>query len=188
MKKNYMDQSTFASDPGNVSLSKRKFKTLRDEVLKIPFLKRKDYNKQYERLNQFLSYGDTQPAIVCSIDPLIISAYSDEMDAVLLLRFPDIMRQMYHLETGMRLVCSNVYFRDPDIAYDIKVGEDYQERYTDFQPMVQLFLADEEELIRNRVLLVEEETWERVEQLTGERLQRINRIGTRNGFFYLLEF
>lgn len=54
---------------------------LRDDVLKVPFLKKGYYNRQFERINQYLAYGDTQPAVVSSLNPLVISAYSDEMDA-----------------------------------------------------------------------------------------------------------
>ncbi|MDE6626165.1 MAG: hypothetical protein K2K56_07330 [Lachnospiraceae bacterium] len=183
--KNYMDQTTSAQNAGEVHLSKRKFKELRDDVLKVPFLKKGYYNRQFERINQYLAHGDTQPAVVTSLNPLVISAYSDEMDAVVLLRFPYEMQNMYILKKGMRLVTSNVYFRGSQIAADIIVGEKYLNRWVDFIPMVQLFLSDDEEFIKQRIGMFQEEMWERVEILTEKRIKQNNNIKMRNGFYYL---
>lgn len=183
--KNYMDQTTFAENAGGVHLSKKKFKNLRDNVLKVPFLKKGYYNRQFERINQYLAYGDTQPAVVSSLNPLVISAYSDEMDAVVLLRFPNEMQKMYTLEKGMRLVTSNVYFRGSQIAPDIIVGENYLNRWIDFIPMVQLFLSDNEEFIKRRIGLFSEERWQRLEILTEKRIEQNYYIKMRDGFYYL---
>lgn len=183
--KNYMDQTTFAENAGEVNLSKRKFKELRDDILKVPFLKKGYYNRQFGRISQYLAYGDTQPAIVSSLNPLVISAYSDEMDAVVLLKFPSEMQNMYALNEGMRLVTSNVYFRGSQIAADITVGEKYLNRWIDFIPMVQLFLSDDEEFIKQRIGLLQEELWRRLEFLTEKRMAQNDNIKMRNGFYYL---
>ena len=188
MKKSYLDPSTSAENAGGVHLSKKKFKQIRDDFMKVPFLKRSAYNKQYERINQYLAYGDTQPAIVISTNPLTISAYSDEMDAVLLLCFPNELVKQYDLKKGTRLVTSNVYRTGNRIVRDIIAGDGYMERYINFTPMVQLFLSDQEEYVRERTHLFEEERWQRLQLLTEEKMTQYPNIKKRDGFYYLWDF
>lgn len=144
---------------------------------------KKAYNDQFDRVDEFLSHGDTQPAIVKSVDPLIISAYSDELDAVVFLRFPDVLVDKYKLKINDRLVTSNTYTLLVDrVEKDISPGEFWLERYSDFSPLVQLFLSDEEDFIRKRIELFDEDKWKRVEMLTQEKHNN-GKFVCRYGFY-----
>lgn len=180
----YVDPNSFADNAGGISVSKKKFTYIRDKVLKIPFLKKIDYNRQFDRVNAFLCQGDTQPALVISLHPLVISAYSDEMDAVVLLQFPDKLADMYGLREGTRLVTSNVYRygTGSEVASDIIPGSGYMHRYSNVIPIVQLFFSDDEEYIKSRIRLFDEDQWDRLQALTEEKLR--HNIKMRDGFYY----
>ena len=186
--RNYVDRSIEAENAGGIKLSRKKFKQIRDEMIKVPFLQRMSYNRQYRRIKEYLMYGDTQPAVVVSTSPLIISAYSDEMDAVLLLCFPSVLVTTYNLKVGTRLVTSNIYFTGNKVVRDIIVGENYQERYINFIPIVQLFLSDQERFVRGRTELFKEEEWDRLNLLTEQKRKEYPNIKMRDGFFYLQNF
>lgn len=179
---NYVDSNTFAENAGGVKLSEEKFRQMRDEILKMSFVQKMQYNRNFQRIDDYMTNGDTQPAIVYSVKPLIISAYSDEMDGVVFLEFPDRLAEMYNLHTGMRLVTSNVYNCGFKIAKDINTGAGYLKRYTDFTPIVQLFLTKDEDYVMKRTELFDENVWDRVKQLTEKYSQSGNKA--RKGFYY----
>lgn len=179
----YTDPNTYAENSGNVELSERKFAQVRDDILELPVLEKSRYNSNFERINEFMMKGDTQPAIVYSVNPLIISAYSDEMDGVVFLEFPERLAEIYNLHEGMRLVTSNVYKYGSKTVRDINAGVGYLKRYSDFTPIVQLFLTDREDYAMRRTELFDEEVWDRVNFLTEEYSHSGNKA--REGFFYL---
>ncbi len=179
----YTDNITFAENAGNVELSKEKFAQVRDDILKLSCLKKFIYNSNFECINEFMVEGDTQPAVVYSVAPLIISAYSDEMDGVVFLEFPDRLAEMYDLKKGMRLVTSNIYKYGKKTVKDINAGVAYLKRYSDFTPIVQLFLTDSENYAMRRTELFDEEKWDRVNRLTEEYSRSCNEA--RKGFYYM---
>ncbi len=136
-------------------------------------------------VSDVLKNGDTQPALVCSADPFLVSAYSDEMDAVVMLEFPKELMIRYGLSVGSRLVTSNFYApgSGSDASDDIFIGEGYMHRYRNFLPVVQLFLASDDEWIRTRIFLFDAERWSRVEALTKDYLERHPGV-QREGFYY----
>ena len=105
------------------------------------------------------------------------------MDAVVLLRFPDTFVNQYSLYPGMRLTTSNVYFMDAQCAGDIFVGEHYSRQYTDFMPIVQLFLGKKDEKILAKAELFDENTWNRVREQANEYVNQHPEL-YRDGFFY----
>lgn len=179
---NYTDPTTFAENSGNVKLSETKFAQVRDDILKLSGLEKSNYNSNFERINEFIMEGDTQPAVVYSVAPLIISAYSDEMDGVVFLEFPDQLTEMYDLQKGTRLVTSNMYKYGNKPVKDINAGDDYLKRYSDFTPIVQLFLTDSENYAMRRTELFDEQVWDRVNRLTEEYSRSGNEA--REGFYY----
>ncbi|MCM1132777.1 MAG: hypothetical protein NC340_04830 [Ruminococcus flavefaciens] len=180
---NYVDPGTFAENAGNVGLSAEKFIQVLYGIIKVPFLVKATYNSNFERINDYMMNGDTQPAVVYSVKPLIISAYSDEMDGVVFLEFPEQFAEKYNLYEGMRLVTSNVYQYGKRPVKDINAGAGYLKRYSDFTPIVQLFLTDSENYARRRTMLFGEEVWDRVNLLTEEYARSGKK--PRRGFYYL---
>lgn len=184
---NYVDPNTVASTPTSMNLSRDKFVHLRDEVLRISPFKKIYYNKQFKRINQYLLNGDTQPAVVVSLDPLIISAYSTDMDAVLLLRFPKELVNMYNLKKGMRLVTTNIYYEGDKVAKDIIPGEEYTHDWVNYVPMIPLFLCDDEAALRQLPEMFDEMLWTKVIRMTEEKSAN-KKIKCRDGFYYFTKF
>ena len=171
-----------AENQANVKFSYKKYYSFRNKI-NTKFSGRFYSDMRIDFVTRALRYGDTQPALVISVNPLQIAAYSDEMDAVVLLRFPDTFVNQYSLYPGMRLTTSNVYFMDAQCAGDIFVGEHYSRQYTDFMPIVQLFLGKKDEKILAKAELFDENTWNRVREQANEYVNQHPEL-YRDGFFY----
>ena len=179
-----------ADNPANVKLKYKKFYQVRKLACNgVKEQMQFDMNTRF--LGNVLLFGDTQPAIVQSVAPLTISAYSDEMDAVIFLRFPDELAQTYGLTKGARLVTATSYVEyRGNVASDIFPGPGFSRQYGDFIPVVQLFFGGKKQVffaggdneIRERTSIFGEDTWKRVEQLTEEYAAR-NLF--RDGVFYM---
>ena len=114
-----------------------------------------------------LSGGDTQPAVVYSTSPLIISVYSDEFDAVRFFRFPDELAVRYSLNETTMMTASCMY--DPrklDVPDDLFPGENASYDYCDFIPFIHLFLAKDDGRLRDRTDHFSAAEWDHVEKLT----------------------
>lgn len=181
----FLNPDTVAENPGDIRLSAKKYKQIKKllgnnavSFMQSFFLKK--------RINEYLNMGDTQPAVVVSVSPLTVAAYSDEMDAVVMLRFPEVLAEQYALKQGTRLVTSNVYSfrRGFNVASDIFIGKNYLNRYSDFIPMVSLFLSDDELFVKNRTKLFDEKVWERVNRKAQRYITNHPDL-YRNGFYYL---
>lgn len=176
---------TYADHQASVKFSYKKYYSFRNRI-NAKFSGRFYSDMQIERVTNALFYGDTQPALVVSIDPLLVAAYSDEMDAVIILRFPTEFVEKYDLTVGTRLTTSNVYFEGEQIASDIFIGAGYLHRWIDFMPIVQIFLGKGDDKIRAKVELFSEDTWNRVAVLAEQYIYEHPML-CRDGFFYFLK-
>ncbi len=179
-----------ADNPSNVKLKYKKFYQVRKLVCKT-VKEQMAYDMNTQLLGNILLKGDTQPAVVCSLDPFIVSAYSDEFDAVIFLRFPKELAETYGLSAGDRLVTACNYVADGGKpAGDLFPGPSASGAYTDFVPVVQLFFAGKKQFlfaggddgIRARPSIFGENVWSRVDELTREYAQKGL---SRDGFFYM---
>lgn len=171
-----------AENQGKVKFSYKKYYSFRNKI-NTKFSERFFSDMQIESVTRALFYGDTQPAVVVSTDPLLIAAYSDEMDAVVVLRFDSEFVQQYNLVPGERLTTSNVYFTGAEFARDIFIGEHYCNRYVDFVPIVQLFLGKKDDKIRAKTELFNEDVWSIVTDKANDYI-KLHPDLSRDGFFY----
>ena len=174
--------ATQAENQAKVKFSYKKYYSFRNRI-NATFPERFHSDMQIEFVSRTLFYGDTQPAVILSTNPLQIAAYSDEMDAVIVLSFPPEFVEKYNLVPGMRLTTSNMYFTGNEIAKDIFVGKNYCNHYVDFVPIVQLFLGKKDDKILAKTELFSEETWSRVMDQAQEYLREHPNF-CRDGFFY----
>lgn len=183
----FMNQDSYAENPGNVNLSRKKCRQLKKRLCKN-FVLKINFDLNRIPVSRWIRFGDTQPAFVYSVDPLTISVYSDEMDAVIFLRFPDFLVEQYGLKEGEVLAATNVYSENSEgkTADDIFVGEHYLGRYHDFTPMIQLFLSDDEATAKRNTGLFHPETLLRVQALTAEYADRHSGL-FREGFYYFFQ-
>ena len=151
-----------ASNQANVKFSHKKYYSFRKRISPT-FGGRFHADMCIDFVARALCYGDTQPALITSLSPLTIAAYSDEIDGVLMLRFPDEFVDKFNLYPGMRLTTSNVYFRHEEFPADILVGENFSRNYNDFLPVVQLFLGKNDKKIKAKTQLFGEDVWKHVE-------------------------
>lgn len=180
----YSDASSFAGDPGRLTLSKSKWKDI-GRFYKLNIFQRIELNSRKKLVRERICYGDTQPAVVMSVDPLLIASYADEMDAVVILRFPAQYAAKYSLKLYDRLICVNTYADTThNIPHDIYVGKHYLKRWSNFAPSVAEFLSDDKEIIEKHKATMPESLWLYVKSL-GEEYLTVHKNKTRLGFWFL---
>ena len=155
-----------AGNPGKVKFSHKKYYSFRNKI-NTKFSEKYFSDMQIELVSQILMFGDTQPATVVSTAPLLIAAYSDEMDGVVMLRFDESFAEQYDLHPGDRLTASCVYFGGTKVAQDIFNGAGWTHNFANFAPIIQLFLGKKDDKIREKTALFPEETWEKVAALAA---------------------
>ncbi|MEO7717228.1 MAG: hypothetical protein ABIY70_13585 [Capsulimonas sp.] len=154
---------TVASSPGGVTLSRAKLQRLCPEfggsgtVARIEDVLN-DRGGDISRMADHLQNGDSRAAVVVCVAPLLVSAYTDELDCVALLRFPDIFVRDYQLALGSRLLTVNRYGGGP-LARDLENGPASHHRWSNFQPLIADFLSDDRERIAFRKSQITEDEW-----------------------------
>lgn len=171
-----------AENPGRVRFSYKKYYSFRNKVNKT-FSERFRSDMMINYVAQVLLYGDTQPCVVVGLNPLRVAAYSDEMDAVVILDFPVEFVEKYNLSIGSRLTSSNTYQIYEKVAPDVFPGFGYLGHYSDFMPVVQLFVGKTDKIIAKNVSVFPEETWEKVNAKANEYLLNHSDM-VRPGFYY----
>lgn len=186
----YTDSSTYASCPGRLKLSESKWKDIK-KFYKLGLLGRLKLDRKKAMVREYISYGDTQPAIVMSVNPLLIAAYSDEMDAVILLKFPCGFAEKNNLKLHDRLITVNTYVRMPSgVGYDrlksddIFFGKNYLGRWKDVNPIVGDFISLETVKIEKHKQAIPESLWRYVKALGEDYLNNHKELA-RKGFWFL---
>src|SRR5262249_13829871 len=96
-----LDDSTSASDPGGVSVSHKKLRLLRPDLYGLRGLVHRVRSglgygfPQRVYIEEQLQHGDSRAAVVVLTKPLLVAAYTDELDCVALLRFPEYLVEDY---------------------------------------------------------------------------------------------
>jgi len=178
------DDNTYASDPGEVSLSLAKLERLAPELCTVDRglkqlwkrvrgedpMTEEDVQWWRTNLSEHLAGGDSRAAVVVSVAPLVVAAYTDELDCVILLRFPSDYAGAYELRVGSRLLTVNRYaYLEDGMAPDAYHGPLSFKRYGDFTPYVAEFYSDDLERIARRKAEILEPEWARCE-LMGKLL------------------
>ncbi len=177
-----MNNEVVASDPGGVVLSLDKLRVLDPELFPendIPGLIFKVRNRKglkFWRLHikEHLLYGDSRAAMVASVKPLRVAAFSGEFDCVVLLEYPNSFVVKYGLKPGMKLLTVNTYeYMTPaGVASDITLGPRAYGRWANYSPLIAEFLSDDMKRINQRKREIDNEEWKRCAKLTQEYLNR----------------
>jgi len=93
-----------ASDPGELWLSHEKLWRFHPELYPGRHRPEPDGKYRVAAVEQHLYHGDTRAAIVLSTEPLLVAAYTDELDCVAVLKFPSDLAGEYQLKEGSRLL------------------------------------------------------------------------------------
>lgn len=120
-------------------------------------------------------FGDANPALVAAVRPdLIVSAYSGDIDCVVLLRFPseigDALILEHNLKPGRRLITLNSYRDEEHIAPDLTPGPEYT-AWQNYNPYIAEFLADDAARLAKLHEDMPEWAWQRCKELTVAALK-----------------
>jgi hypothetical protein len=160
---------TRASDPGRLQLSMAKLKKLQPELFGLrSFFVRFSWNKKslgakqtIEMIAEHMHSGDSRAAVVINEKPLVVAAYTDELDCVALLQFPDWLTDECSLKTGGRLLTVNTYGKRPRPSADLVPGPAALGRWTFFFPIIAEFVADSAQAITMRKQTISEQEWQK---------------------------
>jgi len=128
------------------------------------------------RIKEHMLYGDSQPAVVISKHPLIIAAYSEDIDCVVLLNFPEGYTEFYNLGIKSKLVAVNTYLRTEEFQKDITPGPNCHNTWTGYTPIIAEFITDDVNALENKKQEIDNEIWEYVYKLGIEHQK--NKPGT----------
>ena len=164
-----LDDTAVASFPAGVRLSHAKLRKLQPELYSplAKWIYRRRTAEWLTLIKEHLLYGDSRAAVVVSTSPLIVAAYTDEIDCVALLRFDDSFVSEYALEIGSRLITANLYdyLAEPGYESDLIPGPATSERYGNFTPLIADFLTDDVERLAERKAEITADEWLRTETL-----------------------
>lgn len=153
-----------ASHAGRFKFSQERFRSLYPEYFR--FFGRKSpsddrtLDECYESLQDHLQRGDTRAAVVVSTDPILVAAFTDELDCIAMLQFPHRPKATGRLEVGSRLLTSNMYHNKLNIASDLRPGERDTQRFQNFHPVIADFFADDHFSVLQRKEAIAEDEWE----------------------------
>ncbi len=177
-----LDDSTFATDPGQIRLSRNKLRVLRPDLYGLSGLWQSvlAYFRlgwpQRTYIEEQLLCGDSRAAVVISTSPLLIAAYTDELDCIAMLRFPDEFTDEYDLQKGTRLLTVNCYGSLPDYDPDLILGPKLIDRWTGFHPLIADFLTDDGERVEARKKQITEDEWQRALDMGMEYAKRYPKV------------
>ncbi len=173
-----LDDSTTASDPGQIKLSMSKFRVLRPDLFGLSgiliSIRKFIRGGLSERIyaEEHLQFGDSRAAVVIAAGPLLIAAYTDELDCIALLRFPDDFTHAYTLSPGERLLTVNTYKDNSEYDSDLIIGPRMLNRWSGFYPLIAEFLTDDQKRLAERKSQINEKEWRRAEKMGRDYLKR----------------
>jgi hypothetical protein len=185
----YHDDRTRASDSVAVGLSEARLRRLQPELFgwRAWFTgvgwgdRRLGARQAREMIAEHLRFGDSRAAVVVKTIPtLLVAAYTDEQDAVLLLQFPQSLAEEHHLRSGSRLLTVNTYAGGQRMAPDIVEGPASTGRWSNFYPLIADFLSDDSQLIARRKDSIAEVEWQRAARF-ADALLRQEKVSFRDG-------
>lgn len=189
----YHDDSTAASNPGCARLSDAKLREIEPSLFEPRTFKcgplcEVDHPaaEMRERIAEHLELGDSRAAVVVSTRPLVVAAYSDDLDAAALLWFPPTFVSKYQLAVGSRLLTVNTYgdVRGdggvPFYAVDLVPGPQ-RRAWSNFSPLIADFLSDDLDRIEARKRSIDEAEWQRLRVLADQRVRSMGLDTARPG-------
>lgn len=155
----YTSNRALASDPGGVTIDPGRLRQLSPSLFGAGSLL-PSRAVMRKTLGAHLWNGDSRAAVVLSVEPLLVAAYSDDFDAVVVLRF-DPGPVDLPLQVGSRLLTINTYFSRGTTAPDIVRGPRASQDWSNFHPVIADFVAAERGRVEGRKTTITEPEWQR---------------------------
>jgi hypothetical protein len=114
-----------------------------------------------------LLLGDRSPAIVASETPLIVAAYSEEQDGIVMLKFDERQVDPKFRRVGTLLTTLNLDYSDRHgpLAADLRPGPKSAGRWTNFLPLIGEFLSRDTERLAQLKATIPNSWWRRLADL-----------------------
>jgi hypothetical protein len=163
----FFDPTTFATQPGGIGLSDAKMRRFHPELYGLTGLfharrfpgRGVSAHEARQMIHEHLRRGDSQPALVVSTRPLVVAAYTEDIDCVALLEFDEALALEHRLQQGSRLLTVNTYLDDAAGAHDLQPGPDRCGPWKNFWPCIAEFLSDDVEQIAQRKRDIAQNAW-----------------------------
>ena len=175
--------SAAASHPGGLTISAERLSELRPDLYTFLHRMRLRFGldwDQLEYLEGHLQNGDTRAAVVVSVAPLLVAAYTDELDGVAMLEFPIEFVEGYGLREGTRLLTVNSYTQLHEADDDVILGPKASGRWNGFNPIIADFVSDDDERIDRIKGKISEAEWQRTYRFGKKYLAQRPNV-TRDG-------
>lgn len=191
MARRKLQSDTAASNPGRMTVSKRKLKAFHPEFYgfyKILRMLMGKPNEIYEHIIDHMDMGDSQPAVVVSTFPLLVAAYTVDIDCVAMLHFDESLIDQFGLKEKSRLISVNTY--GTSVNSDLIPGINRFNSWNCFHPIIADFVSDDENSLREKKMSIEEAQWDYVYALGKDYLLRkpgIYRDGKPGNSRFVLE-
>lgn len=165
----YHDDRTAASDAVGISLSDERLCGIEPKlygwrsIFCRVLIHGRPYNARQARqlLAEHVRGGDSRAAMVVRRNPLLVAAYTDEQDCIVLLEFPRWLADEHHLDEGSKLLTINTYVHGGTPAADLVLGPNSLGRWTNFYPVIAQFVSDDRPRIENRMRAITTAEWDR---------------------------
>lgn len=169
---------SFSDNPAGIRPTKSMVKPLCPEIgsMKLGYIwKRFIFNLAnskplWKYFCEVMETHDANPAMVCSVKPLLVAAYSCDLDCAVLIRYPDEFVKRFNLQPKMRLLSVNSY--DVEKMADCVPGPRNSGLWGAFQPRIANFLSDDVKAIQRRMNSFSQTQWERVYPCAVEYAKR----------------
>lgn len=174
-----VNQNSSASDPGGVRIAIPKLRRLAPELFpawwkpwRWPDRLSGRCAAEIFNIGDRLIHGDSRAALVANEYPLLVSVYTDELDCVALLRFPQWLLDEYRLKKDDRLLAVFNYWQGTNVAPDLSNGPLSLRRYENLVVYIADFLSDDVDRIERRKAEISETEWQRTREFTDAYLLR----------------
>lgn len=183
----YYDKRSRASNAGKVTVSPARLSELEPMLAPPPPTLFSDhtYTILMETITEHMRVCDARAAVVVELNPLLVASYSDDLDAVVILQFPQWLVKTHKLEVGSRLLAVNSFSR-VIVGTDIVRGPKALNPWKNVFPIIADFVCDDPAQVSQAKAAIEETEWQHCLSLGQDYRQKYpTRI--RNGSPLLVE-
>lgn len=183
----YHDNRTHASNAGRITLSPTQLSELEPMLAPPPptIFSESTYTMLMESITEHLKMGDARSAVVVQLNPLLVASYSDDLDAVVILQFPQWLVKTHTLKVGSRLLAINTFNRVVE-GTDIVRGPDALHPYKNVFPIIAEFVCDNPDQVSQAKAAIPETEWQHCLSL-GQSYRQQYPTRIRNGSPLLAE-
>lgn len=181
----YHNDSSFASDSIDIELDIDKLRFLMPEIFspvqRLRYrLRNWGLTSYIERIAEHIGFGDSQGAIVVKTNPLLIAAYNEDIDCVVMLKFEQKIQNKFSFKEKDKLICVNTFGSKPKLQSDLIPGESNSRMWTMVHPIIADLVSSSQAQIEKRKKEIGEKGYEYIWKLANEYLSQKNGI-YRNG-------